>query len=264
MHWIVVSSIGFFSLFVGGFLAVVVYRLPLILQYQWQRENQPLVSYEAPLVHPFNLLLPSSHCPDCKHALHFLERLPLCAYLFLKGKCAYCQQKIHLRYLSVEALTLIGSSVVACRFNGGQMLAALILTWGLIVLSGIDFEQYLLPDVVVLPLLWLGLCVNAFHVFVSPAAAILGASAAYLSLWILAKSYGYLTKKEVMGHGDFKCFALLGAWLGVYSLLNILLMASLLGTVVGGALLLRGKNCFQKPIPFGPYLAIAGWLTLLR
>jgi leader peptidase (prepilin peptidase) / N-methyltransferase len=265
LEWIVVSSIGFFSLLMGSFLAVVVYRLPLILHYQWQSDNQQSMHYEKPVTHSFNLLLPASHCPDCQHTLRFFEKLPVCAYLFLRGKCAYCQHKIHPRYLLVETLTLICSSIVAYRFHGSvQLLAALILTWGLIVLSGIDCEQYLLPDVLVLPLLWLGLNLNVFYVFVSPVAAILGASVAYLSLWTLAKGYGYLAKKEVMGQGDFKCFAMLGAWLGVNALINILLMASLLGAVVGCVLLIKGKSSLQKPIPFGPFLAIAGWLTLLR
>ncbi len=247
----------------GSFLAVIVYRLPLILHYQWLRDNQQLVN-ESSLAHSFNLLLPFSHCPNCKHTFRFLEKLPLCAYLYLRGQCAYCQQKIHPRYLLLETLTLICSCIVAYRFHDGvQVLAALILTWGLIVLSGIDCEKYLLPDVLVLPLLWLGLNLSTFHVFVSPVAAILGASVGYLSLWALAKSYGYLAKKEVMGYGDFKCFAMLGAWLGVNTLVNILLIASLLGTVVGCILLLKGKSSFQKPIPFGPFLAVAGWLTLL-
>ena len=221
-------------------------------------------NYQHTLSKPFNLLLPSSHCPDCKQTLRFLERLPLFSYIFLKGKCAYCQEKIHLRYPLIEVLTFICSSIVAYRFHLGiQMLAALMLTWGLIALSGIDFEQCLLPDVLVLPLLWLGLVLNAFHVFVAAETAILGACVAYLSLWILAKSYCFLTKREGMGHGDFKCFALLGAWLGCNVLIDILLIASFLGSAVACVLLLSKKNSFVTAVPFGAYLAIAGWLTLL-
>jgi leader peptidase (prepilin peptidase)/N-methyltransferase len=255
MSWLVLPSIGLFSLLIGGFLAVIIYRLPLILKNQ---------SNGIVLAKPFNIVVPSSHCPECHHALHFLERLPLFAYLFLKGKCAYCQKKIHPRYLLIETITLIGSSVIIYRFDLNlHMLAALILTWGLITLGGIDFEQSILPDVLVLPLLWLGLILNVFHVFASPASAILGASVAYLSLWVVAKSYGYLVNKEAMGHGDFKCFALLGAWLGIYALIDILIIASLLGLVAGSILWIREKSCFQKSIPFGPYLALAGWLVLI-
>lgn len=256
MDWMLSVSVVVFSLLIGSFLAMLSYRLPLILKNQWQ--NRQLTKH-------FNIFLPFSHCSNCKHSLNFLEKLPLLAYFYLKGKCAYCGKKIHFRYLLIEVVTLLCSSIVVYRFNWGiQMLAALILTWGLIVLSGIDFEHSLLPDVLVLPLLWLGLGLNAFHVFVSPKSAILGSSIAYLSLWILAKSYQGLTKKEGMGHGDFKFFGLLGAWLGVHVLVDILLMASLLGSVVGCLLVLKRKNSFQKPIPFGPYLAIAGYFTLLN
>jgi len=265
MDWIMWVSIGFFNLLMGGFLTVLVYRLPLMLHLQWQREESVFVMDRNKLATPFNFILPSSHCPECKRPLNFFYRLPLCAYLFLKGKCAYCRRKIHLRYPLIEMLTLICSIVVAYRFSWGiQMFGALVLTWGLIALSGIDFEHGLLPDILVLPLLWLGLGLNAFHVFVPPGSAILGASVAYLSLWIVAKSYQYLTKREGMGQGDFKCFALLGAWLGIHALIKILLMASLLGSLVGFILLMKQKNNnFQKAIPFGPFLAIAGWFSLL-
>ena len=260
MNIVALASISFFSLLIGGFITVLVYRLPLILQRQWQIEHSALVIYEK----PFNLLFPSSHCPNCEQILCFLEKLPLFAYLFLKGKCAYCQKKIHLRYPLIEILTAICSGMVAYRFNFGvHTLAALMLTWGLIAIGGIDFEQYLIPDILVLPLLWLGLLLNAFHVFVPPETAILGACLAYLSLWVLAKIYYALTKREGMGHGDFKCFALLGAWLGCDVLINILLIASLLGSIVACTLLLIKKHSFTKAMPFGPYLAIAGWLVLV-
>lgn len=264
MDWIIWVSIGFFNLLIGGFLTVLVYRLPLILHHQWESQESVFVRDRSKLTTPFNLMLPSSHCPECKSTLNFFYSLPLCAYLFLKGKCAYCKRKIHPRYPLIEMITLICSVVVAYHFSWGiQMFAALILTWGLIALSGIDFEHGLLPDILVWPLLWLGLSLNAFHVFVSPKEAILGASVAYLSLWIVAKVYQYLTKREGMGQGDFKCFALLGAWLGIQVLIKILLIASLLGLLIGFVLLLKQKKSFQQAIPFGPYLAIAGWFSLL-
>ena len=252
----ILVSIGFFSLLIGGFLAMLTYRLPLILQQHWQRERR--------LAGPFNLFLPSSHCPDCKHSLNFLERLPLCSYIYLKGKCAYCGEKIHLRYPLIEVVTFLCSGVVAYRFAWHlQMPAALILTWGLIALSGIDFEHSLLPDVLIFPLLWLGLSLNAFHVFVSPKSAILGVCIAYLSLWIFAKSYQCVTKREGMGYGDFKCFALLGAWLGIQALIAVLLIASILGSLVACILLIKKRYSLQSSMPFGPYLAIAGWIILL-
>ncbi len=253
MNWIILTSAGFFSLLIGSFLAMLAYRLPVILQNQTKQRAKP-----------FNLFLPSSHCPDCNHALRFLEKLPIGSYFYLKGKCVYCEEKIHPRYLLIELATVLCSCIVIFCFDwNAQALAALILTWGLIVLSGIDFEHSVLPDILVIPLLWFGLILNVFHVFVSPESAILGACIAYISLWGLAKSYQFFAKKEGMGHGDFKCYALLGAWLGISALLEILLIASFLGLVVGSVLLLRGKSSLREPIPFGPYLAIAGWLVLL-
>jgi leader peptidase (prepilin peptidase) / N-methyltransferase len=264
MSGVVLGGIGFFSLFIGGFLAVLIYRLPLILYAVWRAENPAMVMQEGLIVKPFNLWLPASHCPYCKQTLRFLERLPVASYIVLKGKCAYCSKKIHPRYLWIELITCLSSSLVAYRFNMSvQMAMALFLTWGLIVLSGIDLEQSLLPDVLVLPLLWLGLIVNAFHMFTTPESAILGASLAYLSLWLLAKSFYYFTKREGMGQGDFKCFALLGAWLGWCALIYILLIASLLGLLVACILLIKRKNNFHSALPFGPYLAVAGWLVLL-
>jgi leader peptidase (prepilin peptidase)/N-methyltransferase len=265
MDWMMWLSMGVFNLLIGGFITVLVYRLPLMLHLQWRSEESVFVVDRNKLATPFNLLLPASHCPECKRTLNFFYRLPLCAYLFLKGKCAYCGRKIHFRYLLIEMITLVCSIVVAYRFGWSiQMFAALILTWGLIALGSIDFEHGLLPDVLVLPLLWLGLGLNVFHLFVAPEAAILGAIVAYLSLRIVAKAYQCLTQREGMGQGDFKCFALLGAWLGIQTLINILLIASLLGSLVGVVLLVKGKNHLQKMMPFGPYLAIAGWLVLLN
>lgn len=262
MKWLMVGSVGLFGLLMGSFITVLVYRLPLILHAQQHKEQWIINS--GLITKPFNLLLPPSHCPFCKHALCFLEKLPLWSYFFLKGRCAYCRKKIHPRYFSIEILACISSSLVAYRFNGNiQMFAALILTWGLIALSGIDFECGLLPDVLVLPLLWLGLIANVFHLFTTPESAILGASLAYFSLWLLAKNYCYFTKKEGMGYGDFKCFALLGAWFGWYVLFYILLISALLGLLVACVLLLNKKMHLHTSLPFGPFLAITGWCTLL-
>lgn len=258
-------SIGFFNLLISGFITVLVYRLPLMLHLQWQCEEPPVsIMNKNKLATPFNFMWPSSHCPECKRALNFFYRLPLFTYLFLKGKCAYCKRRIHLRYPLIESISFLCSILIVYRFNWGvQMFGAHILTWGLIALSGIDFEHGLLPDILVLPLLWFGLILNTFHVFVSPEAAILGASVAYVSFWLLATIYQYLTKKEGMGQGDFKCFALLGAWLGINALIKILLIASIVGLLAGFVVSMKQKNNFQTAIPFGPCLAIAGWVNLL-
>ncbi len=261
---ILLFSINFFSLLIGGFISVLTYRLPIILQNRWQAENHVVVINKKSVKQPFNLLFPSSHCPNCQQILCFWQRFPLLSYLFLKGTCAYCQKKIHLRYPLIELLTVICSSIVVYRFHFSvQTLAVLILTWGLIALSVIDIEQYWLPDVLVLPLLWLGLFLNAFHLFVASEAAVLGACLAYLSLWILANFYRTLRKKEGMGQGDCKCFALLGAWLGVDALIVILLIASCLGLMITCVLVWAKKSSFETAVPFGPFLAIAGWLVLL-
>jgi leader peptidase (prepilin peptidase) / N-methyltransferase len=261
MNSIIWLSFGVFSLVIGSFLALIVYRLPLML-HCWNQEERSMRK-ETCFPQSFNLLVPASHCPRCKHALRFWEKLPMLGYMLAKGKCAYCKQKIHLRYITIEIMTVICSCVIFLHFRPNmQMLAVLVFTWGLILLSGIDLEQHLLPDIIILPLLWFGLILNAFGTFVSATSAILGATIAYIGLWTLAKIYNFFAKKEGMGYGDFKCFAMLGAWLGVDLLAYILLCASLLG-LIGGSLLLKKEDFLQSSIPFGPYLALSGWLMLL-
>lgn len=266
MKYGLLGVMGFFSLLIGSFITVLVYRLPLILQRQWQKEHQQILNEEKSndLGKKFNIFLPFSHCPNCQQHLTISQKIPLLSYLFLKGKCAHCQKSISFRYPLIEMLTLLASLLVMERFGFNlQMLAGLILTWGLLALAFIDLEQGLLPDSLVFPLLWLGLISNLVHLFVSPEAAILGASFAYLSLFTLAKGYQFIIKREAMGQGDFKCFALLGAWLGIGSLPYILFIAAFLGSLTGIILCIMKKNSVRESIAFGPYLAIAAWFVFI-
>lgn len=266
MKYCLLATIGVVSLLMGSFITMLAYRLPLILQRQWQKEHQQFLSEEIPndLDKKFNIFLPFSHCPNCQKDLTVLQKIPLLSYFFLKGKCAHCQRKISFRYPLIEILTLLCSLLVIERFGFNvQMLAGLILTWGLLTLAFIDLEQGILPDSLVLPLLWLGLIFNLVHLFVSPEAAILGASVAYLSLFTLAKGYQFIIKRETMGQGDFKCFALLGAWLGMGSLPYILFIAAFLGSLAGIILCIMKKNGLRKSVAFGPYLASSAWLVFI-
>jgi len=267
---IFLTYIGLLGLLVGSFLNVVILRLPVMLERQWREECQAYIN-ETDAGHtqqtqtpPFNLLTPGSHCPKCNHAIRAWENIPVISYLFLRGRCSACHSKIPLRYPLTEALTGILSLAIAWHFGPGwQTAAGLLLTWALITLSIIDIDQQILPDNITLPFLWLGLGLSLFTIYTDTHSAIIGALLGYLSLWSIFQLFRLLTGKEGMGYGDFKLLALLGAWLGWQHLLTIVLMSSLVGAVIGiGMILLRGHDR-SIPIPFGPYLAIAGWITLL-
>ncbi len=257
------------GLIIGSFLNVVIHRLPLMLERQWRKECDEYLNYpqraESPAsTEPFNLATPKSHCPQCHQGLRAWHIVPVLSYLLLQGRCAYCRVPISPRYPLVELLTGGITLIVAWHFGPtGQMLAALILSWALITLSFIDFDHQLLPDAITQPLLWLGLGLSVFDVFDNAHASILGAFLGYLSLWSMYHIFRLLTGKEGMGYGDFKLFALLGAWLGWQSLLLIILLASISGAVLGTALMFFRKYGRDTPIPFGPFLAIAGWVALL-
>lgn len=267
MEYFLKASLVFFSLLFGSFFTVLVYRLPLILQQQWRKDAQIFLSQGNSLLlneKIFNIFLPFSHCPNCHEYLTILQKIPLVSYFFLKRKCAYCQIRISFCYPLIEILTLISSLIVIQRFGVSlQAFAALILTWGLLVLAFIDFEHKILPDIITFPLLWGGLIFNIPQTFVSPETAILGACFAYLFLYVLAKFYQFLVKIKPMGEGDFKCFALLGAWLGIKALPYILFIAAVVGSIVGVVLYLFNKDSLRKGIAFGPYLALSGWLVLI-
>ncbi|OJA00290.1 hypothetical protein BEV13_04080 [Rickettsiella grylli] len=256
-----------FCIFLGSFFTVVVYRLPLILNDQWKKNALNLLNQEnLVLTHEkkFNLFLPFSHCPHCKKYLTILQKIPLLSYFILGRKCSHCQIKISFRYPLIELLTLVVSLSVIGRFGLSlQTISALILTWGLLILAFIDFEHQLLPDIIIFPLMWCGLLLSIKKVFVSPESAILGASGAYLFLYLLAKGYQWIIKTEPMGEGDFKCFALLGSWFGIKTIPYILFIAAATGSLVGIVYYLYDRESLKEGIPFGPFLALSGWVTLL-
>ncbi|WP_447589278.1 prepilin peptidase [Aquipseudomonas campi] len=253
------------GLLVGSFLNVVIYRLPIMMQRDWQKQAKEILELpREPDLKPFNLVLPHSSCPNCGHQIRPWENIPVISYLFLRGKCSSCKARISRRYPLVELACGLLSAYVAWHFGfGWQTAAILLLSWGLLAMSLIDVDHQLLPDDLVLPLLWLGLIVNAFGLFTSLGDALWGAVAGYLSLWSVYWLFKLLTGKEGMGYGDFKLLAMLGAWGGWQILPLTILLSSLVGAVLGVILLrLRNKET-STPIPFGPYLAIAGWIALL-
>ncbi len=254
------------GLAVGSFLNVVIHRLPLMMQREWTDQCQELleIGETEPKKPPFSLARPASACPHCNHKIGPLENIPVLSYLFLGGKCSDCKKPISIRYPAVELATALLSFVVAWQFGfGWPATAALLLTWALIALSMIDFDHQLLPDSIVLPMLWLGLLLSLFDVYVDTHTAIIGAAAGYLSLWSVFHFFKLLTGKEGMGHGDFKLLALLGAWMGWQSILQIILLSSVVGALVGVAMIILLGKDKNIPIPFGPYLATAGWISLL-
>lgn len=261
-----IAAAGLLGLLVGSFLNVVIYRLPIMMERAWRRECAAyLQSNESEGTAPaFNLILPGSHCPNCQKPIRAHENIPLLSYLLLKGRCAKCRAPIPLRYPLVEGLTGLISALIAWHFGYSLQTAfALILSWSLICLSFIDFDQQLLPDSITLPLLWLGLFLSLFNVFTDSQASISGAMAGYLSLWSVYQLFKLSTGKEGMGYGDFKLLAMLGAWLGWQMLPAIILLSSLVGALVGVTMTVFFKHDRHIPIPFGPYLAIAGWIALL-
>jgi len=266
-----VAVTGVLGLVIGSFLNVVIYRLPLIMERDWRHQCAELEGREIPEEEVFSLVRPRSACPGCKRPIRAVENIPVISWLMLRGKCAGCQQRISARYPAIELLTGLLSAIVAWRFGvGWETFFALLFTWSLISLSGIDFDTKLLPDSITLPLLWLGLLLSIFHMqvdgqrlFVDPRTAIIGAAAGYLSLWTVYQLFKLTTGKEGMGFGDFKLLGALGAWLGWQSLPLIILLSAVVGAVLGGALMLVMRRGREVPIPFGPFLAAAGWIALL-
>ena len=258
------GAVALLGLVVGSFLNVVIYRLPKMMQ----RESDNYVAQESrkPLPHTdrFDLIAPRSACPSCGRQIAALENFPVLSYVALRGRCAGCSTKISARYPVVELLTSVLSAALVWYFGSGLMgLAALLFTWLLIAMTFIDFDTHLLPDDLTLPLLWSGLLINISGTFVPLADAVIGAAAGYLSLWSVYWLFKLATGKEGMGYGDFKLLAALGAWLGWQMLPVIILFSSVVGAAVGLGLIIfagRGRN---NPIPFGPYLAGAGILTLV-
>lgn len=261
------------GLMIGSFLNVVIYRLPLMMEREWtalsvdhlqEYDPERLVDPQPAFPQSISLSRPASHCPQCNTPIRAWQNIPLLSFLRQKGRCAHCKHPIPWQYPMVEFITGALSLVVALHFGVSQQtLAALALTWALVALSGIDLKTKLLPDSITLPLLWLGLLINSQSVFVSPTDAVFGAAFGYLSLWSVYQAFRLLTGKEGMGFGDFKLLAALGAWMGWQALLPIVLLSSLLGAIIGIVWIAITKGDRDKAIPFGPYLALAGWISLL-
>ncbi|MCO6441433.1 MAG: prepilin peptidase [Nitrococcus mobilis] len=259
------------GLMVGSFLNVVILRLPRRLNHEWRAQcAEFLASGESgSLIQPndgerFDLLTPPSQCPLCRHRLRPWENIPLLSYLLLRGRCSSCNARISPRYPTVELLTGVLSVIVVAHFGvSAAALAALVLTWVLIALAGIDLDHQLLPDDLTLSALWLGLLLSLVPVFVPAATAIVGAVVGYLALWSVYHLFRWLTGKQGMGYGDFKLLGMLGAWLGWQALPLIVVLASIVGAAVGIALIAGLGRHRDQPIPFGPFLAAAGWIYLL-
>jgi leader peptidase (prepilin peptidase) / N-methyltransferase len=251
------------GLLVGSFLNVVIHRLPKMMEREWHQNCAELNGQEVAAAPAYNLVVPRSACPACARPIRAHENLPVISYLLLRGRCAGCQSRISIRYPLVELLTGVLSGLTAAHFGYGlQAAAALLLIWALVALTFIDFDTQYLPDDITQPLLWLGLLVNIPGTFTSLQAAVIGATAGYLSLWSVYWAFKLLTGKEGMGYGDFKLLAALGAWLGWSMLPIVILLSSLVGAIVGFALILIAKRGKDVPIPFGPYLAGGGLIAL--
>ena len=260
-----ITTIAILGAMVGSFLNVVIHRLPIMMERQWHQQCAELNDHaQTNEPSPYNLAKPDSSCPHCGHKIRAIENIPIVSYLFLKGKCAGCDAKISPRYPIIETITATLSAFIAWHFGfGWEATAALLLTWSLIPLTMIDIDHQLLPDAITLPFLWLGLTLNLFGVFTDISSAVIGALMGYLILWSIYWAFKLLTGKEGMGYGDFKLLAMLGAWMGWQLLPVVILLSSLVGAVIGIALILfRGRDR-SVPIPFGPYLAIAGWIALV-
>lgn len=255
----------FIGLLVGSFLNVVILRLPVRLDWEWRQEARQVLGlpdvYEPK---PSGLAIERSACPSCQHPLSAWENIPLLSFALLRGRCRACKTAISWQYPLVELITAVLFAVCIWRFGfsvqGGL---ACVFTAGLVALSGIDLRTTLLPDQITQPLLWLGLLISLVTVFVDPVSALLGAALGYLSLWVITKLFYLLTRKEGMGAGDFKLLAVLGAWCGVKALLPIVFISSLVGAIIGGIWLATAGKHKDTQIPFGQYLAIAGWIQFI-
>jgi len=271
---IFVAVVFAFTLLIGSFLNVVIHRLPIMMERDWREQADELAKTPAEYELPegrFDLVMPRSRCPSCGALITAMQNIPVISYLFLKGHCANCKTAISARYPLVELLTAILAATCAWHYGvGWEALMAIVMTVTLVVIAMIDADTQLIPDSVVLPLMWVGLAMSLFApiagaqtLFISPSDAIVGAMAGYLTLWSVFWAFKLVTGKDGMGYGDFKLLAALGAWLGWQQLPIIILMSAVVGAVINvGLIFARGKDR-SKPIPFGPYLAAAGWITML-
>ncbi|MCF6440027.1 A24 family peptidase [Pseudoalteromonas luteoviolacea] len=268
--WFFLLSVGLVSTCIGSFLNVVIYRLPVMMETEWKSECKVILGQQESNDNnaqtnskSFNLITPRSTCPSCSTQIKVQHNIPILSWLFLKGRCANCDTPISVRYPSIEMLTAISSLWVAWHFGATSLsLLYILITWGLIALIFIDIDKMLLPDQITQPMLWLALLSAAVGYTIAPVDALWGAALGYLSLWSVYWLFKLLTGKEGMGYGDFKLLAIFGALLGWEAIITIILLSSVVGAVIGSVQLsVQGKDK-ATPIPFGPYLAIAGWLCL--
>ena len=259
--WAWILAAGVLGLLVGSFLNVVILRLPERMKAEWRRdarETLEMPTEETAL--PPGIVRESSHCPHCKHPLGARDNIPLFGWLLLGGRCRYCKAAISIQYPLVELLTALASAAIVWKFGPTlPAVAGLAFSWLLIALAGIDFRTQYLPDQLNYPLLWIGLLLSLVPIFVAPGAAIVGAAIGYLSLWSVYWLFKLLTGKEGMGYGDFKLLAALGAWMGPAALLPVVLLSSFIGAILGGLLIAFNKRGRDIPMPFGPFIAAAGW-----
>lgn len=256
------------GLLVGSFLNVVIHRLPKMINAEYKAQVDEFLKSDeyksASTQGKINLMVPRSRCPNCGHQITALENIPIISYLFLRGRCSECKTPISKRYPIVELVTGILSLYVIYHFGvNWQGAAALVFTWCLIALTMIDYDTYYLPDSITLPLFWLGLIVNYYGFFTDFSSAFWGGIFGYMSLWLLNQGYKLLRGQDGMGAGDFKLLALLGAWMGWQMLIQIALFSSLVGAVIGISLMFIKNRDKNHHIPYGPYLAIAGWIAFL-
>jgi leader peptidase (prepilin peptidase) / N-methyltransferase len=265
--WLLAVGLLLLGLVVGSFLNVVIYRLPVMMESQWRTDCCQLLeleNQEAGDKAQFNLATPNSHCPACKSPIKAWQNIPVLSYVLLRGKCGNCDSRISLRYPTIELVSGLMTLALVSFFPASPaLLGAILLTWSLITLSMIDFDHKLLPDDITLPLMWLGIGFNLFGTYVSLQDSILGAMLGYLSLWSVYWLFKLVTGKEGMGYGDFKLLAALGAWMGWQAIPLIILLSSVVGAVCGIGLMVLQRRGKDVPIPFGPYLAMAGWIALL-
>ena len=260
-----VPSCAVLGLCVGSFLNVVIHRLPKIMERQWRADCAEFSGTESPPAETFNLVVPRSRCPSCGHGITALENIPLVSYVVLGGKCSACKARISPRYPLVEALTGLLSGYAAWRFGfSAAAFGALLFCWAMIALAFIDLDTSFLPDNITMPLLWAGLVLNLFGIFTDLKSAVIGAAGGYLALWSVFWTYKLATGKEGMGYGDFKLLGAIGAWLGWKMLPLAILLSSVAGAAIGIALMVFARHERDTPIPFGPYLAIAGLIALFH
>lgn len=270
---IFIATAAILALLIGSFLNVVIHRLPIMMEREWRAQCDELSASPATELPEgrFDLVAPRSRCPSCGHQITALQNIPVISYVLLGGKCAGCGMDISIRYPVIELLTAVLTGVVAWRFGfGWEAAAAIALTWALVAISVIDIDHQIIPDSISLPLIWCGLTLSLFHpmagaehLFVEPKAAIVGALGGYLSLWSIYQLFRLITGKEGMGYGDFKLLAALGAWLGWNLLPVIILMSAVVGAATGILMIVMKRHERSVPIPFGPYLAAAGWIAML-